>query len=334
MPKYIQIQVDHPCSENWHEMTLDTQGSFCNSCKKTVIDFTAMTDNQFMEYFKNNPAGSCGRFHTDQLANPLAIPVKRIPWVKYFFQISLPALLFGFKANAQRVIKKYQQPVTVVSIRSSQPVALQSSVLRTGRITNTDGKPVAYASVMIKGSTKGVAADSNGVFTLRLSGSESILEITAAGYKKQSITITNDRIDTQLDIAMSDDILLDQVIITSGRSTITGAYNVMSSNYITTRNREKKENAVPLTVTDISMFPNPVSKNGTVTIEWKNNVANDQLVTIYNTAGQKMDQQMIYINQPVLQTRLTLHISTVGNYIMKVVDSKTHIQHAVAFMIK
>ncbi|MEO8770096.1 MAG: carboxypeptidase-like regulatory domain-containing protein [Ferruginibacter sp.] len=333
MAKYIQIQVDHPCSENWNQMTPNTQGSFCNSCKKTVIDFTAMTDNQLMEYFKNNPSGTCGRFNTDQLTNLIAMPVKRIPWAKYFFQISLPALLLGFRANAQRAIKKYQQPITIVSKFSSQPMAFQSTLLLTGKITNTDGKPVPYASVMIKGSTKGIAADSNGVFKLRLSGNESVLEITAAGYKNKSVTITAGYEDIELDIAMSDAILLAPVIMVSRASYTMGAYT--SGIYVyRSGSMEGKNNPVIANTASLTLFPNPVNKNGTLTIKWKSKVSNDQLVTIYNASGQKMDQQMIYINQPVFQSRLMLHISTAGNYIMQVVDSKTHKRCAISFIVQ
>lgn len=62
MAKFIKIQVSTPCHEKWEHMQTAAQGNFCNACQKTVIDFTKMTDNQLMEYFKKPGTNVCGRF--------------------------------------------------------------------------------------------------------------------------------------------------------------------------------------------------------------------------------------------------------------------------------
>jgi hypothetical protein len=66
------------------------------------MDFSGMSDAQLVAFFKKPSTGSvCGRFVNDQLERDIAIPRKRIPWLKYFFQIALPAFLVSQKTVAQ-----------------------------------------------------------------------------------------------------------------------------------------------------------------------------------------------------------------------------------------
>lgn len=108
MSKKIQLTIDEPCHENWDGMTPVEKGKFCGACQKQVVDFSNMSDRQVAEFFKKpiksfSEGGSvCGRFMADQLDRPIEIPRKRIPWVKYFFQITLPAFLFSMKVSAQK----------------------------------------------------------------------------------------------------------------------------------------------------------------------------------------------------------------------------------------
>lgn len=110
MPEYLHIQIPTACHENWDKMNAAVQGKFCNSCQKNVTDFTLMNNNELVNFFKKNPENICGRFNDNQLNTNLLIPRKKIPWLKYFFQVAIPAMLFSTKATAQgsvRVIEKH-----------------------------------------------------------------------------------------------------------------------------------------------------------------------------------------------------------------------------------
>src|SRR5882672_521370 len=99
MGKQIQLNIPEPCHEDWDKMNPVEKGRFCDSCQKQVIDFTNMSDVQLATFFKKPSTGSvCGRFYQDQLDREMGIPRKRIPWIKYFFQIALPAFLVSAKA--------------------------------------------------------------------------------------------------------------------------------------------------------------------------------------------------------------------------------------------
>jgi len=77
MQKNIQLRIDNPCSENWEHMRPEEKGRFCSSCKKTVVDFTAMTDHEMVQWFTNREENVCGRFHGDQLNRELLHQLKR-----------------------------------------------------------------------------------------------------------------------------------------------------------------------------------------------------------------------------------------------------------------
>lgn len=64
--KSMTIDVPNPCSENWDDMRATTNGKFCTSCEREVIDFTQMNDQEIIKYFKNNK-NFCGSFNPYQL---------------------------------------------------------------------------------------------------------------------------------------------------------------------------------------------------------------------------------------------------------------------------
>ena len=64
-----QINVPKPCSQNWNSMIPNKEGRFCNSCSKTVIDFTKMDIPEIKNYLIENSGkeGVCGHFKFDQV---------------------------------------------------------------------------------------------------------------------------------------------------------------------------------------------------------------------------------------------------------------------------
>jgi hypothetical protein len=69
----IHISIPQPCHESWDSMDKTERGAFCHSCQKEVIDFSAMTDREVIEYLSKNKL-SCARYRTDQLNTKLTIP--------------------------------------------------------------------------------------------------------------------------------------------------------------------------------------------------------------------------------------------------------------------
>jgi len=64
----LKISIPTPCHEDWNKMTSNNEGRHCNSCMKTVIDFTGMTDDEVRNFLINKKDEHlCGRFHNKQL---------------------------------------------------------------------------------------------------------------------------------------------------------------------------------------------------------------------------------------------------------------------------
>lgn len=70
-----QINVPKPCSQNWNSMLPNKDGRFCNSCSKTVIDFTKMEIPEIKNYLIENSGkeGVCGHFKFDQVQSKESI---------------------------------------------------------------------------------------------------------------------------------------------------------------------------------------------------------------------------------------------------------------------
>lgn len=62
--KYIGIET--PCSQNFHSMLPNAQGSYCNQCAQNVIDFSVKSDSEIIEILQLNDK-QCGRFSVTQL---------------------------------------------------------------------------------------------------------------------------------------------------------------------------------------------------------------------------------------------------------------------------
>jgi len=97
MKESLRLSVPAPCTENWDKMLPAEKGRHCQQCCKTVVDFTGMTDEEILGFFKGRAgtgsradarsgvglgaerAGDvCGRFFAGQLRRELApAPVQR-----------------------------------------------------------------------------------------------------------------------------------------------------------------------------------------------------------------------------------------------------------------
>ena len=59
----------------------------------------------------------------------------------------------------------------------------------TGKITDESGAPLAGASVIVKGSTNGVATDVKGNYSITVSGKDVVLEVSFLGYVSQEVVL-------------------------------------------------------------------------------------------------------------------------------------------------
>lgn len=230
MSKKIQLQIPKPCHEDWNKMTPVEQGRFCDSCQKAVIDFTGMSDMQLVAFFKKPSAGSvCGRFYNDQLDRSLAIPGKRIPWIKYFLQLLVPAFLLSCRAKAQGEPRLMGDTVLIDS-KNNLKDKNGNFIVTTGkakldkikgRVVDEQGIAIAGASIIIKGTKRGVLADLNGDFIIDpfLEFSHATLIFSSVGMVEKQITIDANKADSNYNVVLiqMEYMLTGEVVITGKR---------------------------------------------------------------------------------------------------------------------
>lgn len=81
----------------------------------------------------------------------------------------------------------------------------------TGRVMDVNGNPIPFATIKVKGSNTGVAADQNGTFSIQASP-EDMLSISAVGFVSQDVSVGN---RTALNITLKSSGTLQEVVVTA-----------------------------------------------------------------------------------------------------------------------
>ena len=125
-----------------------------------------------------------------------------------------------------------------LSLTSTTALLAQNLTVK-GIVKDAEGKPIVGASVLIKGTTKGVNTGADGSFSIVVNAPNNTLEISSVGFKTQSIAVKGrTTIDVTLEEARSQ--LSDVVVVgygTQKKSDITGAISSV-------RNKEFKDQPV------------------------------------------------------------------------------------------
>ncbi|PWV51933.1 SusC/RagA family TonB-linked outer membrane protein [Chitinophaga sp. S165] len=134
---------------------------------------------------------------------------------------------FSYKGNAITIRKKSEFPVN--NTRISEDSASAGTVSISGRITDGKGNALPGATVMVKGTRRGVSADGQGQFVLASVLENATLSISLIGYEMKEVALTgNSFISIQLKQAVGD---LDEAVVVAYNTTTirnnTGAITVV-----------------------------------------------------------------------------------------------------------
>jgi hypothetical protein len=344
MAKKIRLEIPLPCQENWDAMTVSEKGRFCGSCQKTVMDFSNLTDYEIAQFFKKPSTGSiCGRFNEEQLQRDIAIPTKRLPWLRYFFQIVLPAFLgtVGAKAQGKISIKDsakshvaipsqptgfYKSPGDnekadnligqVRSLKVSENIGSQNYE---GKVIDESGSAIDGATVMIKGANYGVMTDEKGHFTLkRKDSSAKTLVASSVGYETTEFIVPSD--NKAISITLKKQAQYD----------LRGVVVVTAGIVVTTRTggRQKKFPILNGPIMDtanrfFNVFPNPVPPGMEMTIEWKDTGEGYYQLQLVSSSGQVLHQREVWIDKGAKWLTLELPSVSKGQYFLQVSNKNT-----------
>jgi TonB-dependent starch-binding outer membrane protein SusC len=104
--------------------------------------------------------------------------------------------------------------LVVVMLLFSADALLAQSRRVTGTITDANG-PVTGASVLIKGTTKGVATDIDGNFALDVEGADPILVISGVGYTAQEVAVGT---QSAIALILEEDVTVFSDVVVTGYS--------------------------------------------------------------------------------------------------------------------
>lgn len=119
--KKIQIVLNEPCHENWSTMLPNDQGRFCDSCAKSVVDFSTYSDSEILKFLAvNKDQKTCGRFHYSQLERPL---IQTPVYSGMNSSFSLRAVLLGATLSSFLSIESaYGQETELMMPIQSEPI--------------------------------------------------------------------------------------------------------------------------------------------------------------------------------------------------------------------
>ena len=107
----------------------------------------------------------------------------------------------------------------------------------TGRVTDSTGEGIPGATIREKGTTNGVSADYNGVFSIKVADRNAILIISSIGYAAQEVKVGN---QTAVNILLGEDTQqLDEVVVVgygeAKKASFTGTATKVDSEKITSK---------------------------------------------------------------------------------------------------
>ncbi len=103
--------------------------------------------------------------------------------------------------------------VLLLAIFCWMPATAQQRVTVTGTVTDGQKQPVAGASVVQTGTMQGTTTDSDGKFTLKVTGPEVSLDVAFIGMKPQTVPVAG---KTHLDIVLEEEsVNVEEVVVTA-----------------------------------------------------------------------------------------------------------------------
>jgi CarboxypepD_reg-like domain len=173
----LTVQIPDPCRQRWDTMQAGEEGRFCSNCQKTVIDFTALSDRELVQWLNQPGQTTCGRFRPEQLNRPLPIAASASSsgWSQRLGLFMLGVI--GWQ-TAQAQTGQTAQPTPVMSLRPTSGQAAATSIQAgaervingsvVSRRETGEFDPLPGVSVQIKGTSRSVSTDQSGSFQLRI----------------------------------------------------------------------------------------------------------------------------------------------------------------------
>lgn len=124
---HLKPTIKKPCSADWSQMKIGLNSRFCSSCEKSVVDFTAKSREEIIEYLLiHSGKNTCGRFYKKQLdysSLDFEIMVRSIAEKQKDPRTGLSILIIG-----SMLAISCQNPSTAIVEKNSQPISVEDTI--------------------------------------------------------------------------------------------------------------------------------------------------------------------------------------------------------------
>ena len=211
----FQITIPKPCHEKWSRMSPTEKGRFCDSCRKEIIDFTGLANQQLATKVKSNQP-LCGRFKKEQLNKGIK-EVEKNNFSNIAATVALTTFILGTsEVMSQKVCNKIEKQSSFIadSIKKTDEEIKSVSVEIKGKVQDESGV-LPGAMILLKGTTIGAEANFDGNFSIKIpvvKNKKNILVVSFIGCETKEIEIKDYKKFLSV-LLEGDDYLLGEVVI-------------------------------------------------------------------------------------------------------------------------
>ncbi len=218
MKKNIQISVPEPCHEKWSSFTRTSEGGFCSSCQKEVIDFTSWSEDRLKLYFKHLSGNTCGRFRKGQLKvyTYEKSQTTTLGWLRVFL-VSVVVLFTSRQASAQTPNSRHPTEQYQPEVKVGKTQITPSSIIKVSGVVRSpeEGLTLPGTNVEFKGTSHKTYTDADGRFTLSLENPDSIpvLVFSFIGFKTLEYPVIQSEQEILINLMHDETQLAEEVIV-------------------------------------------------------------------------------------------------------------------------
>jgi hypothetical protein len=339
MSKSLHLSIPEPCHEGWDKMTQVEKGRFCQSCQKTVVDFSQMSDKQILEHITKASTQTCGHFYTDQLNRSLIEANEpRKSWWKRGWNMVAASFLFSTASYAQGnvTVKKPKLEAVAKDKKCESKSVIMGMVLPkapNARVLNsTTMLPIEGVTVTMTnadGSQRTILSNKSGHVRLNtLPGDEKAqISFTAVGYKPVKLPVSYFDSGSR-DVYLEENYVeLDTVVVTAEslklESYVTdGMIAIRCTEELTLFNKfvtNPLVRKITDTFSSVKVYPNPAIAGSMLNIQMDFSDKGPYKLELFNPLGQLVMLREIDIVKDQQLVNLPLEKNLVkGMYIVRI----------------
>lgn len=228
----LTVNIPHPCTQSFNEMSPAKGGRFCLHCQKTVIDFSGMTDKEILVTISKHSGNLCGNFQPEQLNRAL------IPNAQPRHSFLPAAMLASLIATIIPGNSKANDPRPAMEQIAADHVSTEHAPrLFKGQIVDSlTNEGLHGVTIALKGSsTVGAVSDAAGKFQLTIpSGSTTLIfRISYMGYTTKEISFNTEQLSAPVTISLQQSVIDLKDFVVTGYAATTGMIQISNAVTVT-----------------------------------------------------------------------------------------------------